>query len=119
MKKYASIYSIFVGVCMIGMWILFYVTESIPELKTNPIEIIIHIIAEFITGILLILAGVSILLKKAWSYKLYLVSSGMLVYTIINSSGYFLERGDIAMTTMFYLLLIPLVVFIVKVSKEK
>lgn len=38
-KKAASIYSIFMGISMIGMWIVFYVTDGIPEIHTKPIEL--------------------------------------------------------------------------------
>jgi len=70
-KKAASIYSIFMGISMIGMWIVFYVTDGIPEIHTKPIELGMHIAAEIITAILLIIGGLSVFLNKEWGLNIY------------------------------------------------
>jgi len=51
----AAIYSILVGVSIIGMWTILYINGSIPEFDTEPIRIGIHLVAEITTGIILIL----------------------------------------------------------------
>lgn len=100
-KKYASIYSIFIGISMIGMWIMFYVNEQIPELNSEPIRIGMHLTAEFTTAVLLIGSGIGFL--KNWSKAIYIFqfSMGMLIYTLIQSPGYFAQQGEISFVGMF------------------
>ncbi len=62
--KRTAFYNIFVGASMIVMWLFFFITDQIPELETAPFEIATHLIAEFLTAILLVLSGVFIFLKS-------------------------------------------------------
>lgn len=100
-RKIASIYSIFMGVSMIGMWLMFWSTGEIPELETEPIRIGAHLAAEFATAFLLITAGVSILKRCEIGLNLFQVSMGMLIYTLIQSPGYFAQQADIEFVVMF------------------
>lgn len=118
MKKAASIYAIFMGVSMIGMWILFYITGSIPEMSTKPIELGMHVLAEILTAVLLILSGTMLLLKKSRANNIYLFACGMLFYTLIMSPGYFLQKKEIRFTIMFASFLIILLVFIFYFFKD-
>ena len=106
MRKVVSIFSIFVGFSMISMWIMLLILNQIPELKTIPSEIIMHIIIEIITAIMLITSGIGLSKKKKWSLKIYLFSSGMLFYTLVNSAGYYLQSSDYFFVAMFVLFLI-------------
>jgi len=105
-RKLASIYSLFMGISMISIWIMFYFTDEIPELQTKPIELGMHVAAEILTALLLIIGAIGLLTNKKWSLNIHLISIGMLIYTLIMSPGYFLQRGDIAFVLMFTLFLI-------------
>lgn len=97
---------------MIGAWIMFYVTDNIPELETAPVQIGMHLMAEFVTAALLIVSGLAIIKNKEWAFKLYLFSMGMLVYTLIQSPGYFLQQGEIALAGMFVVLFVIALAFL-------
>jgi hypothetical protein len=56
----------FVGLSMIAMWTMFYVTGGIPEINTRPVEIGLHIIAETLTALLLIAGGMGLVKNKRW-----------------------------------------------------
>ena len=56
-KAMAAIYSILIGISIIGVWTILYINGSIPEFDTEPIRIGMHLIAEIATGIILILGG--------------------------------------------------------------
>lgn len=112
MKRAASIYSLFMGISMILMWIMFYFTGGIPEIKTKPLEFSMHLSAEILTAFLLICGGIGLLTNKKWSFKVYLISMGMLLYTIIMSPGYFLQRDEIPFVIMFSVFLIVSIIFI-------
>jgi len=104
--KFASIFSILVGVGMIGQWTASYLTKQIPELKTEPIRIAFHIVAETLTALALIVSGITMWMGIPWSQNLYLVGLGMLFYTAIVSPGYFAQQGKWAWLGMFSAIII-------------
>lgn len=118
-KKVASGYSIFIGISMVGMWILFYTSGNIPELDTEPIRISMHIIAEILTAVMLIIGGLGVLYNKKWGKDIYLISIGMLIYTLIQSPGYFIETGDYGFVIMFAVMLVLAIVFTLKLLFPK
>jgi hypothetical protein len=97
-------YTILVGVAMLGLWGMFYATGRIPELTTAPYEIGYHLAAETLTALALVTAGVGLFRCHAWAWRLYPVALGMLLYTVINSAGYYAQLGEIAMVGMFTVL---------------
>ena len=117
--KAAAIFAIIVGISMLGMWVVFYLTNNISELETKPIELTFHLIAEFITAFLLIIAGVGVLNSTAWGYNLYLIATGMVLYTMIMSPGYFLQAGDISFLIMFSVLILLSLYFLRIIIKNK
>ena len=84
-----------------------------PELQTAPIEIALAITADWLTAITLMVAGVGLISRHNWAYKLYLFALGMLVYSVLISSGYFGQLGNIIFVVLFAVLFILSVVFIV------
>jgi hypothetical protein len=118
-KRYAGIYSIIVGISMIAMWIMFYVTGSIPELATEPARILLHIIAEFVTAVALLTGGWGLLTLKAWGYQVYMLATGALVYTVIQSSGYFIDNGELGLVCMFAVLLVLTILLLTKMMKTQ
>ena len=69
-----------------------------------------HIADEFITGGLLIASGIGVLAESDLATKLYPVAMGMLLYTIIVSSGYFAQKRVWPIVGMFAVLLVLTVV---------
>ncbi|MFW5927713.1 MAG: hypothetical protein ACOCSL_00825 [Thermoplasmatota archaeon] len=112
-KKYTSIYYIFIGIPMIGMWIMFYINGQIPELNSEPVRIGMHLTAEFTTALMLILSGIALL--KNWSKAIYIFqfSMGMLIYTLIQSPGYFAQQGEISFVCMFAIFILLALIFLI------
>ena len=111
-RKIASLYSIVIGIAMICMWSVFLVTNQVPELKTAPLKISYHLLAEFLTAILLLIGGFGLFTKKVWGFHLYLISLGMLLYTVIVSAGYYVNLGDMIMVSMFTVFQVFTIIFI-------
>ncbi|MFW9806622.1 MAG: hypothetical protein ACFFFK_07835, partial [Candidatus Thorarchaeota archaeon] len=88
-QRLASIYSIFVGISMIGLWVMLLTTDQVPELALEPYRIMSHILAEVVTAVLLLVSGYSLLTRKTWGLKLSLFAQGSLLYTLIASPGYY------------------------------
>ena len=103
-KSLAAYFAIFVGISIIGVWTMLYITGSIPELNTEPIRIWMHLIAEMTTGIVLILGAYGLLRNKRWGYNTYLISMGMLIYTLIVSPGYYAEKGNYLFVGIFIIM---------------
>jgi hypothetical protein len=101
-----GVFALLVGILMIAQWMLSLVTKRVPEIQTEPIRIRLHITAEFVTAAVLIASGVGLLTGSAYGPPLYLVAAGMLIYTVIQSPGYFAEKRQWPMVWMFVVLFV-------------
>lgn len=92
---------------MIGIqWIFFLVTGKVTELETTVLAISFHLVAVLATAITLIFAGIGLLRRSSRPLLVTMLALGMLLYTIINSAGYFAEQGVWIMVGLFGVLLI-------------
>ncbi len=103
---FAGVYSVVVGVLMIGQWAFFLATGKVPELGTEPYRIRFHLAGEFFTAVALVVGGVGLLVSAAWGLPLYLLATGMLLYTVIVSPGYFAQQRQWPLVGMFAILLV-------------
>lgn len=100
-KKIIISYSIFLGVSVMLMWFFILINGQIEEGRT---EMIFHLFSESLMAILCIAGGISFLKRKN---KLLLIAAhAMVVYSVINAAGFYLEKGEISMGIMFGLFLI-------------
>ena len=58
--RFASWYSIFVGVLMFAQWGFFLAVGAVPELQTEPIRIGFYLAGEFFTALCLIIGGAAL-----------------------------------------------------------
>jgi hypothetical protein len=70
-RKIAVIYSIIIGVAMIGMWLSLIVTNQVSEINTEPIRISYHLIGEFLTAILLLIGGFGLFTNRGWVFTYF------------------------------------------------
>jgi len=105
-RRIAIFYSITIGALMVAMWSFFIFTDKIPEFQTTPYSISLHLIGEGVTAVLLILGGIGLIQKTKWALHIHLISTGMLIYTVIVSPGYYLDLGQIYIPILFAVLLI-------------
>lgn len=103
--KFPSWYGISVGTLIILQWIFFLATGSVPELQTVPWEIGLHISAELLLALSLLIGGIAALRSIRWGEKVLLIALGMAIYSEINSPGYFAQLGQWALVGMFGFLL--------------
>jgi hypothetical protein len=104
--NFTAIFSLAVGLLMIGQWSFSYLSKQIPELEHEPIRIKFHIVAEILTALALSVSGIALLLGEQWAKHAYLVSLGMLIYTLIVSPGYFAQKGDWKWVGFFAVLMV-------------
>ncbi len=113
MKKASCIYSILIGICMLGIWGMLLSTGQVTELNTEPYRIAAHIISEVITAGLLICGGIAVLCKKMWGKIIHHVSLGALLYSVFTAGGYYLQNGNVPMVLMFDCFFILTALFII------
>lgn len=101
-----GVFAVLVGLLMIGQWGFSLYTRQVPELQTEPMRIRFHIGAEFVTAVVLIVGGLGLLPSMAWSRQFYLVAVGMLIYTLIQSPGYFADQRQWPLVGLFAVLMI-------------
>jgi hypothetical protein len=98
---FVASYAIVVGLVMIVMWALPIAKRQVPEFTTEPIRIGFHFAAEFTTAATLLASGLALLAGTQWAIEIALVAMGMLLYTAIVSPGYFGQKRQWPMVTMF------------------
>jgi len=113
MKKAGNIFSVSIGICMLGMWSTFLFTGQVKEIGTEPFRIAAYLFSEGITAIVLILGGLLSLKHSICGERLHFVSLGMLLYSVFTAGGYYLQLNNAAMAMMFGMFFLPTVVFII------
>ena len=101
MKTVVSVYSVTVGVAMLALWSFLWATGTIPEMTERPWEIAMHLTAEFTTAGLLIVSGAGLWFGAPWATRINVFASGMLVYSLVQSPGYYLQRNAMISVLLF------------------
>ncbi len=115
-RKIIAWYSIFLGVAVMGMWIMILLTETIPEGK---VEMSFHLTSEFVMATLCLISGILSLNQLKLAGYLVLMAHSMVIYSVLNAAGYYGQRGDITMVVMFIILLIfSLMIIITQLINE-
>ena len=107
----AGVFAIVVGVSMIGQWTVSISKGRVagPEagavVGRGTVEMAFHWSAEFVTAIALLVGGAGVMARWNWAVNLYLLALGMLLYTAVNSAGYFAQKREWPMVGMFAVIL--------------
>lgn len=117
-RKVAAIFSIVMGISMVSIWILLLASGQVPEVTTQPIRIAVHIFSEYLTAALLLTSGIGMLRGKLWADRVFPVSMGMLMYSVLTGVGLYTQQGNYAMTVMFAVFFTLAIVFLVLVRKK-
>lgn len=107
----AAWFAIGLGVLMVAWWGIEVRGGALRRPDRQPTEIGLHLAAEVATAVALVTGGLLVLTDR--SASLLLVGLGMLLYTSIQSPGYFLARRELPPVVMFGGLAVATVVAIV------
>ena len=100
--RFLAWFQIVVGAGMAGFWIVVVLAGQVPELDVGQRDILFHLTAELLTAAVLVTAG--LMLLRGVSTRARTLSAfalGALLYTAINSPGYYADLGEWAMVAMF------------------
>jgi hypothetical protein len=109
---FAAVYAMVIGVAMIAQWTLTILKGQVPTPQEDPVagrgfwDMMFHWAAEFLTAIGLVVGGLALLMGWSWALPLYLVAMGMLLYSLINSPGYFAQLRQWPMVALFGVMLV-------------
>ncbi len=109
----SGIYAIVIGLGIIGLWLMLYLTNQIPELKTEPVAIKFHVTAEMIMGVLSLLSGIFLLVGLSWAPYFFILAMGLIIYAVINSAGYYGQRKQWLFVIMFGVILVASVTLVI------
>ncbi len=118
-KKISAITSIVIGVGIAGIWVMLLAGGNVPELRTEPIRIAVHLFSEYLTAAFLLAGGIGTLLGRGWARRVFPVSMGMLIYSVLTGFGYFTQLGQYALTAMFALFFALAVLFVIVVREDR
>ncbi len=96
----ASIYTIIIGIAMLCMWIFLLGKREVPDLTTKPTQISFHLIAEFLTSIMLLIGGFGLFTDQSWGTVIFYIAIGMVIYSTINAAGFYGQLKDWPMFIM-------------------
>ena len=115
--RLAAWYGVLVAMLVFAQWIFFIASGNVPEFEDAPREIAFHIAAEMAMALVLLAGSIAVLQRRAWGALLYLVGAGMVIYSVINSPGYFAQAGDWGLMAIFMVLLVLTVCAVVLVVR--
>ena len=94
MQKIEALFSILMGVALLGTWLVLFLLGKVPELATSPLETGLLLVAELLTGLSLIVGGSGLLARARWGGSLDLVALGMLLYVSTYYTGILGQQGN-------------------------
>ena len=100
MKTIVSVYSITMGALIVAFWSVLWASGAVPDLLSRPWEIAMHLTAEFTTAGLLLVSGFGLWFGARWALRVNVFASGMLVYSLIQTPGYYLQRNAMIFVLM-------------------
>ena len=95
MKTIAAIFSIVMGVALIGTWATLFALGDVSDLMMTPFQTTCLLIAEAMTGVSLLVAGAGVLVRASWGMPLTLVALGMLQYVATYYTGILGQHGNV------------------------
>jgi hypothetical protein len=102
--RFLAWFQLLSGAAMIVLWTLLLATGQVPELEAGQRDILFHLLAELLAAGALLVAGYAVLRRHQRAMTLSAFALGALLYTAVNSSGYYADSGDWAAVGMFGIL---------------
>jgi hypothetical protein len=101
-ERIIAVYSLFLGTAILGLWTLILITGEIPE---GQVEFTFHLFSEFLMAAGCLAAGTMLYKKKRSGTLVAIAAHAMVIYSVLNASGYYAERGEVAFPVLFLILM--------------
>jgi hypothetical protein len=93
-SKTIPVFCIIMGLAQMTTWIVLFSLGEVPEIVTQPFGTWMLLVAEFLTGLALVVGGYAFLTRRSWGFHLELAALGMLLYCTVFSTGVFGQQGN-------------------------
>ncbi len=91
---FVAVFELVAGFAIIGLWTILLATHEVPEIRAKDRAIWFHLAAEYSLGAVLVVSGLLLLSDdQVWTRILAGIAAGGLVYSTINSPGYYARQG--------------------------
>jgi len=123
--KLVATFQLVVATAMLSLWAILLIAGQVPEVEQGRTDIWFHVGAEVVTAGLLMMAGIALLRSTSpsgptdRSKLLSAFALGALLYTTINSPGYYAELGEWPAVALFGLLTIATIVGIARLLSTR
>lgn len=110
-------YSVLIGIFILAKWLSILLNGEITEGKY---EISLHIFSEFMMATFSILSGFMVFNKINTGFILNLVAQSMILYSVINAMGYYMELKQFSMVyLLFFVFILSACILISLVTRIK
>ncbi len=103
-QRFSAVYAICAGICIPSLWVYFLLSRTFPELGDQPTAVAFLLTAELLTAAVSLASGIGMLLRKAWSSRVWYLAIGMILYAVIMATGQFAQSGSLLFSAVFALL---------------
>jgi hypothetical protein len=107
--RFASSYAVVVGALMLVVWAFLLLAGQVPDIDTELPALVFHWAAELLTAVGLIASGLALGRGRRWAAWGYPLAMGMLVYSLVNSPGFYAQAQEWGVVALFAVLLLPTV----------
>lgn len=114
MKRAIAIYSIFLGLSVIGLWLLLLCQGVQNE---GRIELGFHLYSEFSMALICIIGGILFLKGKSFAIETMVGGHAMIIYSTLNAAGYYGEKRENSTMLIFVALFMISVICIATLYK--
>jgi hypothetical protein len=93
--RFVAVVELVIGVGVIGLWTTLLLAGKVPEIPAGDRAIYFHIAAEYVLGVALAVSGLLLLLvgDDPWIRVPAAAAVGGMIYSTINSPGYYARQG--------------------------
>lgn len=102
-----AIFALLVGIMLLIVWLYLLIIRGIPDFQAHPKESIFHLAVEFCTSFMLIISSLRVLFSDGHGEGMLLLAMGMLFYTLVNTTGYFMEKAGNLIWAINLIVLVP------------
>ena len=99
--RYVAWFGLATGSAMVGMWAFLLGTSGVPEVESAPVVLAFHLVAEGTAALGLIVSSVVLLRRTSWATAGFTFFAGMLLYSVLNSPGYYAQQGEWPVAFLF------------------
>lgn len=115
----SAMYAIFIGAVMLGQWAVALGSGGVPNLDSEPVGALVQLAVRLMSAVMLLIGGFGVWTNRSWGYRGFLVSMGMLMYSLLDSTTFYLQSGNLLLVWLLAVAAIVTVVLIAQAMRSR